>query len=423
MGSSVDVVIVGAGAAGLSAAKAATGAGLSHIIVEAEGRSGGRAYTELSTLGLPMDHGAHYLHAASRNPLRDYADQHGLPYKRGGYTTKIFDGHWFSDDEQANFLAVAKKSLAEIALRADCGNQLSSHDVLVRSRLWSGADEKYRPLFDGYYAEFLGAEASEVAAGEHSRYQDSYEDWPVENGYGALIAHYGADTPVVLQAAVREVDHTGRNIIVKTRKGDIRARTVLLTVSTGVLASEMIRFTPPLPNAKNRAIDAIPMGYAGKIAFRLEGGQFAGIETHHGLINRPDGLFANLHIRPFERPLAILIVGGPKWEVIERAGADAMIAMGRRVISDLFGSRSLRDLKKTLATKWVSDPHTLGGHSYMRPGHGFARADLAEPIDNRIFFAGEATSSESWATVHGAYESGRRAISEAAAALKKSRVA
>ncbi len=423
MGSSLDLVIVGAGAAGLSAAKAATAAGLSSIIVEAKGRSGGRAFTELASLGVPMDHGAHYLHTASRNPLRDYADQHGLPYKRGGYRTKIFDGRWFSDSEQAHFLSVAKESLAEIALRADSGNMLSSEGILGRSRLWTGADKKSRSLFEGYYAEFLGAEASEVAAAEHRRYQDTYEDWPLENGYGALIAHYGADIPVVLQSPVQEIDHTGRDIIVKTRKGNIRTRTAILTVSTGVLASEMIRFTPALSNAKHRAIGAIPMGYAGKIAFRLEGRQLAGIESHHGLVNRPDGLFANLHIRPFERPLAILIVGGPRWEMVERSGADAMIAMGRKVVSDLFGSRILRDLGKALATKWVSDPHILGGHSFMRPGHGFARGDLAEPIEGRIFFAGEATSGESWATVHGAYESGRRAVSEIAAALKKSKVA
>jgi monoamine oxidase len=370
-----------------------------------------------------MDHGAHYLHAASRNPLREYADQNGLPYKRGGYRTRIFDGHWFSDDEQAHFLSVAKESLAEVALRADGGSMLSSYDVLRRSSLWSGSDKKLRSLFDGYYAEFLGAEASEVAAAEHSRYQDTYEDWPLENGFGALIAHYGADIPVVLQSPVQEIDHTGRDIIVKTRKGDIRTRTVILTVSTGVLASEMIRFTPALSNAKHRAIGAVPMGYAGKIAFRLEGQQLAGIESHHGLVNRPDGLFAHLHIRPFEHPLAILIVGGPNWETIERAGADAMIAMGRKVVSDLFGSKILRDLGKALATKWVSDLHILGGHSFMRPGHGFARGDLAEPVEDRIFFAGEATSSESWATAHGAYESGKRAISEITAALKKSKVA
>jgi monoamine oxidase len=399
-----EVLIIGAGAAGLSAARAAELAGLSYIIVEGKGRPGGRAYTESTSLGVPFDHGAHFLHAASRNPFRLDAERIGFDYLKGGYNTRIWDGRWLSADECREFHSWSRQQLGHVATQARADNSHPTSTLLSPTH-------KYSNLFRGYYSEFLGADAAQVAAGEHLRYDDTNEDWPLRRGYGALLASYGAQIPVMLDCPVDEIDHTGREIIVRTRKGSIRADSVVITASTGVLAAEIIRFAPRLDVNKLRAIEGMPMGYAGKIAFRLGEGTFAETDRHHGLVNLPDGTFANIHVKPFDQPIAVVIVGGPIWEDIERAGPDAMIDAARGAIGTVYGASVVQGLLGPTVTDWLSDPFIRGGHSFVHHGYGMTRQALAEPIDRRIYFAGEAASAESWATMHGARASAERAIS------------
>lgn len=407
-----DVLIVGAGAAGLSAARAAELAELSYVIVEAKGRLGGRAYTESESTGLPFDHGAHFLHAASRNPFRLYADQEGFNYLQGGYDNEVWDGRWLTSDERQCFHSWAKKELEYVALQAGADNSHAASTLL-------SSTHKFTNLFNGYYSEFLGADPHQVAAGEHCRYEDTNEDWPLKMGYGALIASYGAGIPIMFDCPVHEIDHTGRDIIVRTHKGNIRAQNVVVTASTGVLAAEVIRFTPGLDLSKLRAIEGIPMGYAGKIAFRIIDHAFAEIDKHHGIVNLPNGVFANIHVKPFDQPIVVVIVGGPIWENIERAGPDAMSETARDAIAVVYGAKAASSLLRPITTNWLADPYTRGGHSYVRPGYGLTRQTLAQPLDHRIHFAGEATSEESWATVHGARFAAERAIK--AIATRRSR--
>jgi monoamine oxidase len=403
MVSEVDVAIIGAGPAGLSAAQAAKSANLTYVVLEAKGRIGGRAYTESASLGLPMDHGAHFLHSASNNPFTELAEKFKFVFKKGGYRTRIFDGSWLTATDQKQFEKHAEHVLKNVAQAADIENVLDTATLVH-------VDPKFSLLFNSYYEEFLGAGPAQVAAAEHQRYQDTYEDWPVEKGFGALVARFGRNIPVVLDCPVTEIDHSQKLIRIRTPQGTVTARTVIVTVSAGVLASELVKFTPPLSDAKHKAINAIPMGYAGKIAFSLKEGGFADVPVHQGLINRRDGLFANLHVRPFDRPMLVAIVGGPKWEMIERAGSDTMTEMAKNLIWDVYGASALKQLDRAMNTSWVSEHYVRGGHSYMRPGFGNARAELATPIDGRIYFAGEACSQTSWATVHGAHETACAAI-------------
>lgn len=401
-GGTLDLAIIGAGVAGLAAGEAARTAGLSFAILEAKDRIGGRAWTESTSLGAPFDHGAHFLHVASENPFRAKADALGLRYLRGGYPARTFDGRWLDDREAAEAETTLRRGLATVAAAGRTGDGGSA------AAAWAPLAGR-ATLARGIYEEFLGARAEDVDAAEHARYRDTYEDWPMAEGFGNLVARWAADVPVILGCPALSIDTRGTAIRIETPRGTLFARHVLVTVSTGVLAAGAIRFLPELPDWKRAAVEAVPMGYAGKVAFRLEEGPLAGVEPHHGLVAAGD-LFANVHIRPFGKPVAVAIVGGPDWQMIERAGPAAMAAAARDVIASAHGAAAAAGLHGAVSTAWLGDPHVRGGHSYKRPTAGNARGALAESIDARLHFAGEACSAEAWATVHGAYATARAAV-------------
>lgn len=408
-GDALDLVIVGAGVAGLSAGHAARAAGLSFAIIEAKDRIGGRAWTESTSLGQAFDHGAHFLHLASENPFRAVADTLEMPYMAGGYPTRWFDGDWLGEAQSNAAEATLRKGLAQIAAAGRAGDGRSA--AAVWPRLSDPAN-----LSRGLYEEFLGARGEDVDAAEHARYKDTYEDWPLQDGFGALIARWADGIPVILGCPVHVIDTRGKFARVETARGTLKARNVLVTVSTGVLGANAIRFLPELPDWKRAAIDAVPMGYAGKVAFRINSGPLAAIAPHHGLVNS-GGLFANIHVRPFGKPMVVAIVGGPTWELIERSGPAAMDAAARALVAAAHGKGAADGLNGAISTTWLGDPFVRGGHSYKRPSPLNARAVLAESIDGRIHFAGEACSAAAWATVHGAHATAVAAVTRIAAGL------
>jgi monoamine oxidase len=167
-----DLVVVGAGASGLSAAKTARSAGLKVLTLEAKSRIGGRAYTESTSLGVPFDHGAHFLHSASQNPFRHYADTHGFTYLKGDYETRIHNGgRWYLPEEKSNFFERANALLGHISAGSDGRDTLSTCDAITKGNALATEETEF---FNGYYEEFLGVSARCVAAAEHARYCDTY---------------------------------------------------------------------------------------------------------------------------------------------------------------------------------------------------------------------------------------------------------
>lgn len=406
-----DLAIVGAGIAGLTAAVEAERFGLKAVVLEAGGRTGGRAFTESASLGVPFDHGCHFLHAASKNPFLPIAGALGFHYRRCGYKQGIHaDGRWFSAAEVGRYLDWVTRYFSALPDLPGPGGEVSVEHATKHLKRWGN-------LFDGYYEEFLGAPASDVGLLEHSRYVDTFEDWPVREGFGSLVARHFRRVRARVECRVRHVSCERAGVVVESDCGRVSARAALITVSTGVLAAEQIRFSPPLPMWKLRAIEALPMGYAGKVAFRLSDAPDV-LEPMHVLAGARDGTFANVHIRPFGAPVIVVIVGGRHWKAIELAGPRAMIAAARDRVAELLGASVVRRLDGGVATSWQTNPHIAGGHSYRVPGDPEARRRLGAPLRGRVFFAGEATSTEAWATAHGAYQSGIRAIDEIIDAFK-----
>jgi len=396
-----DVVVVGAGAAGLAATKAMRSQGLSVRLLEAKARVGGRAWTDADTFGVPLDWGCSWLHSASANPFTEMADAWGWRYSRRPARGRLYleEGRWESDAEHAERMAFYDECMQAILAAAEAGRDVAVSEVIPRAHRWRG-------MFDFWLAVMNAYESPEVSTLDFSRYRDTGENWPLADGYGALVARYGADLEVALGAPVTAIRWGGPHVEVRTERGRLRARAVVVTASTSVLAEERIVFDPPLPGWKRDAIEAVPLGYAAKVAFAFDDDVFGVTEPTFVMPARDAPRTLSFQLRPFGRQLAVGYLGGRFCQSLEEAGEEAMLAFGRERLGEIFGAHILRHVTRAACVRWGPDPHIRGAYSCARPGCADARHALGRPVDGRLFFAGEACSPDYFTTAHGAYLSG-----------------
>jgi monoamine oxidase len=252
----------------------------------------------------------------------------------------------------------------------------------------------------------FGADDDEISVTDYRAAADLDPNYFTKEGFGALVHLWGADVPVTLSTPVRRIRWGGPGVEVETAQGTTRARAVIVTVSTGVLAFEDIAFTPDLPAAHQEAIFDLPMGLLTKIPLRIEG-------TRLGL--QPfDDLLIERHARhdlyflafPFDLDLMVGFVGGDfAWEM-EAAGRAAAVDFVTDRLVDLFGSEVRKAVTHGAMTNWSAERHVRGGYAAARPGKAHAREVLARPVGERIWFAGEALAGGLKQTAAGARLSG-----------------
>jgi monoamine oxidase len=397
--SEVDIAVIGAGAAGIGAARRVAAAGsVSLLVLEARNRVGGRVHT-IAPAGFALDRGAEWLHSADRNPLSALAQKRGFSIHRRPpeWTTRLrrsgesieAEADWIATRE-AQLLARRKAA----AQHADC--------ALVRLLPPGG---RWNQLLDATSCWANGAELDRVSVKDYVRYEDSGVNWRLREGYGRLFEMLAADLPVALQAPVVRIDHRGRNIRIETARGTVTAARVIVTVPTSILAAEALRFDPPVPD-KLTAAAGLPLGVDDKLFISLSG-SIPGIEPDTYLVGSTVSRETmSYQLRPFDRPAIYCFFGGRFAATLERDGEAAMFAFAASELARLFGNDIRRSIAPLASTKWLRDPWARGSYSYALPGHADDRAVLARPIDNRLFFAGEATSPNFFSTAHGAYISG-----------------
>ena len=239
----------------------------------------------------------------------------------------------------------------------------------------------------------------------------------MREGFGALVARWGEGLPVAMGTPVQSIRWDGPGVRLDTPRGTLAARAAIVTVSTGVLSAGDIRFDPPLPDWKRSAIDGLPLGAANKVALRFARDVFGDIESDSfAAFSTATASAMSVQVRPFGLPMTVGYVGGRFADALEPQGPAAAIALAVEQHKAMFGSDIVREIVASSSTAWRGDPFIRGAYSAARPGMAHLRVDLARPVANRLFFAGEATSTEFYSTVHGACFSGRRAVAEAASA-------
>ncbi|WP_372781532.1 flavin monoamine oxidase family protein [Phenylobacterium sp.] len=403
-----DVVVVGAGAAGIAALRRLAGAGLSVVALEARSRVGGRAHTVLAAPDLPADCGAGWVHSADKNLL-------AKPIEQAGFTIDRSPPHWmrqsFNKDFPPEDQRAFRDALNEFEERlrvAAAGPDRPGSDFLEPGARWNVMIEAFSSFYNG-------AEFDQVSTHDFVAYDDSGVNWRVREGYGAAIASFADLVKVMLDCPVATIRHGGPELTLDTAKGRLTARAIVVCVPTSTLADGRLTFSPGLPEKSEAAAD-LPLGLADKVFLGVDAPEDLPVDGHlFGHTDRTET--GSYHLRPFGKPYIEAFLGGRCARELEVEGPGAMTAFVVEELGGLLGSDFRRRLHPLAETAWASDPWALGSYSHALPGRAGCRATLAAPVENRIFFAGEATHAHLYSTVHGAWESGLRAADEAIAAL------
>ena len=355
------------------------------------------------------------MHSASINPFVGIADRLGFRYQRErGWNDVVHHHGAFLDDNQARDLDVLieadERAIAEAARHGDP----ALADVMNRRSPWAPYHAYWRSLESS-------CDPDQTGVTDFVAYGETDEDWPVVDGYGALVAAWAADVPVTLDAAAQRIVMNREGVAVTTPRGTVTARTALITVSTGVLASGRIVFEPGLPAWKTTAAQEVPLGVHNKIGIGLNAASPALPDPQFlTVMTRDHDVPVTLNVRPHGFDYVVGTTAGRFGDSLERAGRDAAIEFLVERMKAVFGKGIARCLTdRVIVTAWRGDPWTLGGYSAPRPGQAHQREVLAHPVDDRLFFAGEATTRDAFATCHGAYLTGQRAVGEIAARLRR----
>lgn len=406
----VDVVIIGAGAAGLAAAKTLGKAGTSFHVIEARDRIGGRAWTTSTDFGVPFDIGCAWLHAADRNPFFPEAQAAGwtLHHHDAGLDHLWFGSKQASAEDMARLAEADEALRAAIETHADPDDRLSD---LIGNCHFLRANATYAGPMD------FARDADEISIADYKSAECLDPNYFTLEGFGALIHRWGADVPVTLNCPARWLRWDGPGVTVETDQGTIRGRAAIVTIPTGALAFDALRFAPDLPLPHREAIFDLPMGLLTKIPLQITGTRLDMAAFDDLLVEglaKHDLYFLCF---PFDLDLMVGFVGGDfAWE-LEAAGEDAAVDYVTGKLEAMFGSDIRKHIKKGMMTNWAGDRWARGAYAAARPGKSGARAALAEPVGERIWFAGEALGGGLKQTAAGARISGEATAAEVAAHL------
>ena len=433
----IDVAIIGAGAAGLSAARELSGAGMQVCIIEARERIGGRVLTHHhSDLPVPIELGAEFVHGEAAATFR-FVDGSALA------ACQLPDNHWWSANERWKLVdfweRVDRVQRMIGSLRRDM-----SFAAFLRTR--RSLSPRLREIALGFVEGYHAAHADRISALALSTADQEQDDggnkqFRILGGYDALIERLRAGlhperTELRLGTTVTVIRWRRGAVEIETQGGRaIRAKKALLTIPIGVWKAApqqegAIRFDPPL-TSKMRAIAKLEVGHVVKIVFRFRERFWDDPAFLLRTIGRTqgDGLPLNfVHSSdrfvptwwtsaPVRSPLLTGWAGGHAADAMLAEGKGAMVDRALDSLARVFRMRR-RTLDTLLAAHWTHDwqrdPFSRGAYSYAAVGGRSAHGALGRPVESTLFFAGEATSSDQTGTVAGAIESGQRAAKEMA---------
>lgn len=421
------VIVVGAGVAGLAAARALVESGVEVLILEARERIGGRVWTEDR-----VDLGAHWIHGTDGNPITNLAHELGLPtlfvggdssYAGGWESMQLRSGGKLLSPEmkERSITLIDEVRDAIEALRHKIEHEGGPDISLGEAIRLVTAPRQLTPEIQDHIAWHMLVVSRDDWAAEPDQlsalwWDEGYElygygDSVFVDGVGALVERMAEGLQIRRETVVRRIEHAADRVTVSTDAGDFDADAVIVTLPLGVLKAGALRFDPPLPERKLQAIARLGMGTLAKVILTFEApfwppNQYVFGHLSPDIRTTPTSII-NLW-KTHRKPSLVLLFGGDQGHEIERWPSDAVRDWSMRVLANAFGD-GLPLPVDVRVTTWNSDPFALGSYSFI--AHGATPDDidaLAEPVGERLLFAGEATTRIHWACLHGAYISGLR---------------
>jgi monoamine oxidase len=399
-----DIVVVGAGAAGIGAGLELADQGLKFVILEAAPRVGGRAFTDSQSLSLPWDRGCHWLHCADVNPLVAYADRLGARYRKA--------------DPDEDFTYWQGGGFAGVAQRAAAGRALDAADTAIDRAGAAGRDVALTEVVDlgGPHGPAVrcvlqllaGADPEDVSTLSYWDYEDTEADWPVLSGLGALVAGMAQGLPIRTGVAVTAIRQgAGGEVTVDTPSGMIRAKGAIVTASTNVLNSGAIAFGPGPARDLLDEIAQVPCGVYEKVAFELPALPPEAMGRQFCIVDPGDAPAFEFVMIAGSPALVVTNMAGSWVRDISKDGPGGLEAFAREHFARAFGADLAGSIRGAAETGWHLDPLVRGSYSHAVPGAARRRHRMIEADTGNVAFAGEAFSLDYQATAHGAYLSGR----------------
>jgi monoamine oxidase len=419
-----DVIVVGAGAGGLGAGQKLAALGLRGVVLEARDRIGGRCYCD-NTFPAPLDFGGQFF-------------QQVVPNAFGGTNNPLYDLYIAQGGE--NVPCVLIPDFYEDGVRLPAAEQDAYHDMStavgvalstagVAAELGapdiSGADatallagEPWYTLTAAFLELALDAPLARLSCLDFwndFKFAINLDGSPSDRvnppGMGNFIAQFAAGLDIRLSTPVTEIDLSGADqITVVTEQGPLTAQAVIVTAPITVLAAGDIAFRPALPVAYMQAFEDLPFGLVDKIGIAFTSDVFGETPANTIVTRHEDTSRFGMGLTKLAgQPMMNLFVGGDLARELEAGGEAAVEAYTQEFVTATFGSAAAATIARTISHPWGSDPLTLGSYSAAKVGKVGARATLAEPIDDRLYFAGEAISMEAHSSLHGAFLTGQNA--------------
>lgn len=400
----LDVVVVGAGAAGIAAGRRIASAKRRFVIVEAVDRVGGRCITDTEIFGVPYDLGAHWMHTPDLNPVSKLAANTGLDVYPAPPGERVRIGRRYTrSGEMEDFLSALVRSNRAISEQARGKVDVSCAQALPKDLLdWRSTVEFVLGPFG------CGKDLHEVSAVDFAKSVERDVDAFCRQGFGTLIAKLAEGLPIQLSNPATRIEYSRHGVEIATAKGHINARTAIITVSTGVLSAGKIKFDPDLPNRYLDAANKLALGSYDHIALELPGNPL-GLQRDDLLFEKADSPRTGAILGNIAgTPLTMVDIGGAFGRDLAAQGEAAMVDFALGWLGNLYGADLKKAVKRSHATRWNDEPWTLGAFSVASVGGQGSRRVLMEPVRERIWFAGEAAHETLWGTVGGAWESGER---------------
>ena len=412
-----DIIIIGAGAAGIAAARTLHAHNIGYRLIEATDRVGGRAHTDTISFATPVDLGCYWFHSPQRNPLVGFADRFGHRYLGAAQDSRYTRGACLLNAGESQACAeYIQERFQAIRRHAALHGDVSPVDLVPSGGEW----ERY--LAATLVAK-MGVPLEAISIQDFADYVWEGEDLPVLDGLGNLIAKLAQGISVSWRIPAQSIDWgQPAKVRVMTPAGTLEARAVIVTVSVGVLVADAIAFDPPLPDWKRSAIHGLTMGSCNKIVCAFDENIFGDCKNTLLVPDRGAEESVEIVVRPDDKNLVHCLFNGPLSRTLVRDGAAAMRAYALDRLAEVFGGDVQRHVQDAMiVADWDADPWVRGCYSAVKRGQSSARRELARPVENRLFSAGEATSREFAGDVHGAYLSGVAASEDAIRVLESRR--
>jgi len=398
-GGPLDVIIIGAGAAGIAAARRFAAAGRRYLVIEATDHVGGRCITDTTSFGVPFDRGARWFYLADSNPLIKAAPHRGDIYP-ASLSQKIRIGRRYAREGELEDLLSAQvratRAIGDAARKAD----------IACAQAMSGDLGDWRATIEFVLGPYNCAkDLAQVSSSDFTKAAERRSAAFCKPGFGALLASLAQGLAIQLSTPAISIESRRGVATVETANGSISATAVIVTVPTNVIASGALKFSPDRRDLFAR----LPLGSYDRIALELLGNPL-GLESDDLVFEKSSNTHtAAILANVGGTPLCFVDVAGGFGRDLAAQGEAAMFDFAVEWLGGLYGTEIKRAVGRKQATRWNAAPYALGAWSAALPGAQSARRLLMDRIADDVWYAGEAAHETLWGTVGGAWESGERA--------------